>query len=198
MSGSGARLYLLVALSALGCARSVSGWSSAMAGHAAISDAQSLPRRPDRDPPPTSIAASASAAAASEPPDWRVGSMISAGPSDVPMGMRGEASLLPFEFDQSPVEAWRYDACIHEGICPSRYAGQPRADLPIAPAVGMRWEDAERFCVARGMKAQTPLTAWAINNSSVAPLGPDRLDPRVDPKLVVSAGFRCTRELPNE
>lgn len=197
MSRVGAHgLLVLVALTALGCSRSVSGWSSAMAGHAAVSDAQSLPHRPDRDPAPASGVPVA--AAPDEPPDWRVGPMVGAGPTDVPTGMRGEASLLPFEFDQSPIEAWRYDACVKDKVCPSRYAGQPATDLPIAPAVGMRWEDAERFCAARGMKAQTPLTAWAIANSGVAPLGPERLAPHIDPKLVVSAGFRCTRELHEE
>jgi hypothetical protein len=54
----------------------------------------------------------------------------------------------------------------------------------------MRWEEADRFCKARGMGAQSPHQSFAIQMSGHVP-DPIRLE-GVDPARVVASGFRCT------
>ena len=129
--------------------------------------------------------------------DWRAPKkLLRVGPTDVPFGARGEVSLLAFEVDADAIESWRYDACLAERVCAERSMMQPRGDTPDTPAVGMRWEDADALCRARGMSAETTLQERAIRDGGAPPRGPDRFDPKVASGLV-TAGFRCTRLLPN-
>lgn len=118
---------------------------------------------------------------------------MSAASLDAPLEPEGEISLLAFDYDATPVEAWRYDACVAEGVCPARTIRQPAADGEDEPAVGMVWEDAHAFCVARGMRAQSPPQDFAIRQSGGRALGPARIDASRSRTHVVS-GFRCTRE----
>jgi hypothetical protein len=128
--------------------------------------------------------------------DWRASpsALARATSLDVTLGPGREVSLLPFEFDPVPIARWRYDACVAETVCPPRDFPQPAVDGPDAPAVGMHWEHANRFCEARGMRAQSPEQDRAIRDSGGVALGPARLNAGNDDEHVL-AGFRCTRQM---
>ncbi len=129
--------------------------------------------------------------------DWRAPKkLFRIGPTDVAFGARGEVSLLAFEADADAIESWRYEACVAERVCADRAMAQPQGDAPETPAVGMRWEDADAFCKARGMSAQTPLQDRAIRDAGAPSPGADRFDSKLASSLV-TAGFRCTRLLPD-
>lgn len=120
---------------------------------------------------------------------WREpGPLVCVGPTDVPLAEGGEASLLPFQAERQPVAAARYDACVADGVCAERTVAQPPGH---APAVGMRWDHTHEFCLATGMRAQTPEQDLAMRWEDLErpPVG---LGEETDPAVVVS-GFRCVR-----
>jgi len=127
--------------------------------------------------------------------DWKAGRRPprQAPPADVPMGEGGEVSLLPFEYDPTLVEAWRYDGCVRDGVCPKREVTPPPA-CGDAPAVGMAWEAAESFCRALGWRVQSAFQDAVIREE----LGDEawqggRELVEGDPMKRVKAGFRCTK-----
>jgi len=117
--------------------------------------------------------------------------MIDAGPQDAPLGEHGSVSLLPFFFDAVPIESWRYDACHAARKCAMRRFPQP-AGGPNDAAVGMRWKDANQYCLTRELKVQSAPQGYAI--SSV--LGKGAWPPVTLPGVgssIVAQGFRCVR-----
>jgi hypothetical protein len=176
---------------------SVGGHAAGEARAPAIDDAApDAPTDPEATPAATlDVPAAAPAPDATRP--WLGGErpMVPATSRDVPMENGGEVSLLPFDFDPLPVEARRYDQCYAAGDCVVRRVPQPATSGPDDPAVGMRWEDAETYCITRGLHVQSAYQHQALRDSTPGLWqGEPTLLPEADGSVIVTSGFRCVRD----
>jgi hypothetical protein len=121
-------------------------------------------------------------------PPWAVGlpRPIEAASTEIVADDDTHLEVEAFDYDRYRIEGRRYDACVEAGACPPRSAGD---DAGLA--VGMSWQDAQRFCETRGMRVQSPPEDVLIQQ-----LTDEEPMPRIrdaDPEVVVVFGFRCTR-----